>query len=86
MSTTDGDSKLRKRPVAKSTRKPGDKPIKVGLYLSLEASRRLGIKSLMDDIDKSQIVEDLIKTHLPRYVVQIRSDRGGEAGGEDIAL
>ena len=84
MSTNDGDPRSRRRSVAKTTRKRGEKPIKVGLYLSLEASRRLGIKSLMDNIDKSQIVEDLIRLHLPRYVVQVRTDRGGDAeGGPD---
>lgn len=87
MSTSDGESKSRRRPVSKSTRKRGEKPIKIGLYLSLEASRRLGIKSLMDNIDRSQIVDDLIKHHLPRYVVQVR-DRGGDTDGgpeEDAA-
>src|SRR3954468_18313377 len=84
MSTNNPESKSRRKAVAKSPRRQGEKPVKVGIYLSVECFRRLGIKSLMDGQDKSQIVEELIRNHLPRYVVQVRSDRGseGEMGGE----
>jgi hypothetical protein len=87
MSTIDPDSKSRRKPVAKSPKRQGEKPMKIGLYLSVESFRRLGIKSLMDGQDKSQIVEELIRNHLPRYVVQVRSDRGadGEIGGEVVS-
>lgn len=77
-STIDPDSKSRRKPLAKSPRRPGEKLVKVGLYLSVDSFRRLGIKLLMDRQDKSQIVDELIKNRLPRYVVQVRSDRGGE--------
>ena len=88
MSTIDPDQKSRRKSVAKSPRRPGEKPVKIGLYLSVDSFRRLGIKSLMDGQDKSQIVDELIKNHLPRYVVQVRSDRGGEveAGGDELVV
>lgn len=87
MSTIDPEPKSRRKPVSKSPKRPGEKPVKVGLYLSVDSFRRLGIKSLMDGQDKSQIVDELIRNHLPRYVVQVRPDRGGEAevGGEELS-
>jgi hypothetical protein len=79
MSTQQPDPKSPRRPVAKSTKRPGEKPIKIGLYLSLDAARRLGVTATMEGIDRSQIVDDLIRTHLRKYVVQVRSDRAGHA-------
>ncbi len=88
MSTEEQVPKGRRRPVAKSTRKPGEKPVKVGLYLSLDAARRLGVTATMEGIDRSQIVDDLIRTHLRKYVVQVRTDRstGDEPAGGDLAM
>ena len=34
----------------------------------------------MDRQEKSQIVDELIKSHLPRHVVQVRS------GGDEVAV
>ncbi len=83
MSTEEQNSKTRRRQVAKSTKKQVERPIKVGLYLSLDASRRLGVTATMEGLDRSQIVDELIRTHLRKYVVQVRSERsGGEASGE----
>jgi hypothetical protein len=78
MSPEKQSSKSRSRLIAKSTKKPGERRIKVGLYLSLDAARRLGITATMDGIDRSQIVDELIRTHLRKYVVQVRSDRSSE--------
>ena len=83
MSTEEQISKSRHRSVAKSTRKQVERPIKVGLYLSLDAARRLGVTATMEGLDRSQIVDELIRTHLRKYVVQVRSERpSGEASGE----
>jgi hypothetical protein len=46
MSTIDPDPKSGRKPLAKSPRRPGGKPVNVGLYLSVDSFRRLGIKSL----------------------------------------
>lgn len=88
MSTEEQVPKGRRRPVVKSTRKQGEKPVKVGLYLSLDAARRLGVTATMEGIDRSQIVDDLIRTHLRKYVVQVRTDRsmGEEPAGGDLAM
>ena len=77
MSTEEQNSKSRRRQVAKSTKKQVERPIKVGLYLSLDASRRLGVTATMEGLDRSQIVDELIRTHLRKYVVQVRSERSG---------
>jgi hypothetical protein len=83
MSTEEQGQKSRRRQVARSTRKQVERPIKVGLYLSLDASRRLGVTATMEGLDRSQIVDELIRTHLRKYVVQVRSERnGGEAPEE----
>lgn len=75
MSSGGAATKSRRRSVAKSSRRQSDKPVKVGLYLSLDASRRLGITATMEGRGRSQIVDDLIRTHLRKYVVQVRSQR-----------
>jgi hypothetical protein len=80
MSSGEGSSKSHRRPVAKSTRKQGERSVKVGLYLSLDASRRLGVTATMEGLDRSKIVDELIRTHLRKYVVQVRSHRPGESG------
>ena len=83
MSTEEQGSKARRRQVTKSTKKQVERTIKVGLYLSLDASRRLGVTATMEGLDRSQIVDELIRTHLRKYVVQVRSERsGGDASGE----
>lgn len=88
MSTEEQVPKGRRRSVAKSTKKQGEKSVKVGLYLSLDAARRLGVTATMEGLDRSQIVDDLIRTHLRKYVVQVRTDRtaGEEPAGGDVAL
>ena len=83
MSAEEQNAKSRRRSVNKSTKKQGERRIKVGLYLSLDASRRLGVTATMEGLDRSQIVDELIRTYLRKYVVQVRSERsGGEVSGE----
>ena len=78
MASEEQASKWRRRPVSKSTKRQVERPIKVGLYLSLDASRRLGVTATMEGLDRSQIVDELIRTHLRKYVVQVRAERAGE--------
>jgi hypothetical protein len=83
ISTEEQNAKVRRRSVTKSTKKQVERPIKVGLYLSLDAARRLGVTATMEGLDRSQIVDELIRTHLRKYVVQVRSERpSGEVPGE----
>lgn len=62
-----------RRPVAKATAPPTEKPVKIGVYISQEAQRKLGATALMEHRDKSDIIDELIRLHLKRYIVQ---DRG----------
>jgi hypothetical protein len=80
--------KSRRRSVAKSTKKQGEKPVKIGLYLSLDAARRLGVTATMEGLDRSHIVDELIRTHLRKYVVQVRSGptAADDAPGHDVAI
>jgi hypothetical protein len=83
---TDVTAKPRRRLVNKSTQKHHAKSVKVGLYLSVEAARRLGITATMEGSDKSAIVDELINTHLRKYVVSVRGDKTGPEGTADTTI
>ena len=67
-------TKTRRRPVSRSTRTQVVSKVKVGLYISPESARRLGATALMEGKDRSDLVDELIRQHLRRWVVV---DRGG---------
>jgi hypothetical protein len=67
-------TKPRRRPVSRSTKPQVASKVKVGLYISPESARRLGATALMEGKDRSDLVDELIRQHLRRWVVV---DRGG---------
>ena len=75
LETTAESPKSRRRPVAKTTRPKSEEKTKIGLYISVESARRLGITATMEGLDRSRIVDDLIRQHCRKYVVQVRSTR-----------
>jgi hypothetical protein len=79
--------KSRRRQVSRTPRKQVERSVKVGLYLSLDAARRLDVTATMEGRDRSQIVDELIRAHLRKYVVQVRTDRGSDGGtSNEVAL
>ena len=63
---------------AARTPTPNDAPkVKVSLRLTPEAAERLGIHAIKARRTQSDMVEELIRQNLRRYVVQ---DRGGASG------
>lgn len=74
--------RMRKRPSAKAVAGQGAVKVKATIHLSGEADKRLSVHATMMEMDRSELVEHLIVTHLKRYVV---SDRGGDASGEAAA-
>lgn len=90
MSTATVDSsvaKSRRRQAPKATRGPVNKSVKIGLYLSPESARRLGITSTMESRDRSTIVDELIALHLRRYVVHTRGEASDTSPiGESAAV
>lgn len=68
-------ARSRRRPGAKSPKPAGEKPLKIGLHLSPESWRRLGIYSTMENRTQSDIVDELIKMHLKKYIVLTKSAR-----------
>jgi hypothetical protein len=67
-------SKLPKKPETKHARRlPGSK-VKTSISLSVESLQRLSIHATMLNMDKGELMEQLIRDHLKRFVV---SDRGG---------
>ena len=74
--------KPRKRPTAKAAKNSGGERVKSTIHLSVEASRRLTVHAAMMGMDRSALVEQLIKENLRRFVV---SDRGGNTPGDEAA-
>jgi len=74
--------KLRKRQSGKPESRPASSKVKATIHLSIEADQRLNIHCAMMRKDRSELIEELINTHLRRYVV---SDRGGgeQGAGDD---
>ena len=77
-STSAEVSKSRRRSVSRSPRVQAEKSVKVGLYISQESARKLGITATMEGKDRSAIVDELIRQHLRKYVVSVRSSRSEE--------
>jgi hypothetical protein len=70
--------KKARRPASKSTARQGDKAIKTAVHLSPESMRRLAITSVMEGRTQSDLVDELIRLHLRKYVVQTRDRSGSE--------
>ncbi len=72
---------------AKATKRRTDgatgPPVKTAFTLSWEASRRLGIAKVVDGKDQSEIVEELIMSHLQGYFA---GRRGRDEDGETEAV
>lgn len=68
--------KTRRRLGGKAVSRSAAKKVKSTIHLTVEASQRLDIHVAMmgPGTDRSSLIEQLINTHLRRYVV---SDRGG---------
>ena len=66
--------KARKRSAAKTATRPAASKVKATIHLSSESHQRLSVHAAMLGMDRSELVESLINTHLKRFVV---SDRGG---------
>ena len=73
-------SKTRKRSAAKAAKNSGSERVKSTIHLSIEASQRLTVHAAMLGMDRSALVEQLIKENLRRFVV---SDRGGPYASTD---
>lgn len=66
--------KARKRPAVKASGRQSSEKVKATIHLTVEASQRLTVHAAMMGMDRSELVEQLIRDHLKRFVV---SDRGG---------
>ena len=81
-STETVNGKGRKRSAAKTASGIAPAKVKATIHLSSEADKRLSVHATMMEMDRSELVELLIVTHLKRWIV---SDRGGEAANGDAA-
>ena len=60
----------------RATRKPGKQKsgwVKVGVYLSPDAARRLDYATIGKGEDRSTILDNLVLAHLPNYVLSRRA-------------
>ena len=71
----------RRRQAAKSNSRAEERPIKIGLNLSPESWRRLGVYSTMENRTQSDIVDELIRSHLKKYIVLTKSARPDDSAG-----
>lgn len=67
-------ARARRRQAAKTPSRPNAAKVKSTIHLSVEASQRLTVHAAMLGLDRSALVEQLIRDGLRRFVV---SDRGG---------
>ena len=79
MDTASG--KTRRRVVAKPATPVAAAKVKATIHLTAENHKRLSVHAAMLGVDRSELVESLIATHLKRFVV---SDRGDRAGGQEV--
>ncbi|RUL84373.1 ribbon-helix-helix protein, CopG family [Tautonia sociabilis] len=75
-------TRTRRRSAVKTAPRPSASKVKSTLHLSVEASQRLSVHATMLGVDRSELVEQLIRENLKRFVV---SDRGGSSAGPDPA-
>jgi len=75
-------TRTRRRPAVKTAQRPAASKVKSTIHLSVEASQRLSVHATMLGVDRSELVEQLIRENLKRFVV---SDRGGAAAAPDPA-
>lgn len=73
-------AKPRRRAAVKVAKNQSGDKVKSTIHLSVEASQRLTVHAAMLGLDRSALVEQLIRDHLKRFVV---SDRGGSADSVD---
>ena len=66
--------RTKKRQAVKTPSRPNAAKVKSTIHLSVEASQRLTVHAAMLGLDRSALVEQLIRDGLKRFVV---SDRGG---------
>ncbi len=74
-------TRTRKRPAAKTSIRQTASKVKATLHLSVEASQRLSVHATMLGVDRSELIEQLIRENLKRFVV---SDRGGANAGNEM--
>jgi len=70
------EAKVRKRRGSRTLKLHEGGKVKSTIHLTVEASQRLTVHATMLGLDRSELVEQLIRDHLRRFVV---SDRGGGA-------
>ena len=63
------NGKPRKRSAVKTSGRQTGEKVKATIHLSLEASQRLTVHAAMMGMDRSELVEQLIRDHLKRFVV-----------------
>lgn len=78
---SDGSAtRTRRRPAAKAASRQVAAKVKATIHLSVDASQRLSVHATMLGLDRSELVEQLIRENLKRFVV---SDRGGAGSAPD---
>lgn len=84
-SSEPSSGKPRKRVAVKASSRSSGEKVKATIHLSLEASQRLTVHATMMGLDRSELVEQLIRDHLKRFVVSDRGGAGADGSPSDIS-
>src|SRR3954463_16646804 len=75
----------RKRSAPKTQKGHEGGKVKSTIHLTLEASQRLTVHAAMMGLDRSELVEQLIRDHLRRFVGSERGGGSSEVSSSDSA-
>jgi hypothetical protein len=75
------DGRTRKRKSAKADSLPGGKAVKASFMISAYVDRQLTLHKQVTGKGRSEVVEELVRTHLPRYSVRVEDRKGPEGEG-----
>lgn len=77
------DAKSRKRKSAKADSPPGGKAVKASFMISAYVDRQLTLHKQFTGKGRSEVIEELVKKHLPRYSLRVE-DRKGTADAPEV--
>jgi hypothetical protein len=59
-------------------------PVRMGFTLSGEAARLIRLASVLEDRDQSELIDELVLTHMSGYFGGRRGKKNGEVGEPDL--
>jgi hypothetical protein len=83
MSSDQTPARPRKRPASKPSSPPDVSRVKLTLYLPGDLAKRFAVHAEMEDLDKSGLFAEMVRTHCRKYVVHTVRGRDSEEQGTE---